>query len=116
MGSCLWPLINKSSFHGTTLHYINSEEIDAGPIIAIGRFPVSGKDSVLSLHIRNRIIGARLANYVAERVIRKERIQSRPQNGGKYYKLPAKEALRKNAGPRRFRGMTGIKWKTKTMN
>ena len=98
------------------MHYINSEEIDAGPIIAIGRFPVSGKDSVLSLHIRNRIIGARLANYVAERVIRKERIQSRPQNGGKYYKLPAKEALRKNAGPRRFRGMTGIKWKTKTMN
>lgn len=94
MGSCLWPLINKSSFHGTTLHYIDSDEIDAGPIIVTGRFPISEKDSVLSLHIKNRIAGAVLANYLTDKFIRNEEVSSKPQSGGRYYKLPKKESLK----------------------
>ncbi|MFZ3091838.1 MAG: formyltransferase family protein [Nitrospirota bacterium] len=94
MGSCLWPLINKAHFQGVTLHYIDSEEIDAGPIIASGRFPIKEKDSVLSLHIKNRIVAAVVANYIANRFFRNEAVKSKPQGGGEYHKLPQKKSLR----------------------
>ena len=94
MGSCLWPLIDGAPFQGITLHYIDSEEIDAGPIIASGRFNINGKDSVLSLHIKNRVVAAIIANYVVNRFYKNEKVRSISQGGGKYHKLPERKSLK----------------------
>ncbi len=94
MGSCLWPLIDGAPFQGVTLHYIDSEEIDAGPIIASGRFPIKEKNSVLSLHIKNRVIAAKIANYVINRFYRNENVGAMPQSRGKYHKLPERKSLK----------------------
>ncbi len=94
MGSCLWPLIDEAPFQGSTLHYIDSEEFDTGPIIACGRFPIEKKDSVFCLHIKSRIIAAALAVYVANGFDRDGRLGSRPQGEGTYHKIPGKESLK----------------------
>jgi len=95
MGSCIWPLIDDNEFHGTTLHYIDSDKIDVGPIITSGRFPIQSKDSALSLHIKSRIIAATLANYVLNRLSKGENVLSKSQVGGVYHKLPDKYSLKR---------------------
>ncbi|MCP4985046.1 MAG: hypothetical protein GY928_02940 [Colwellia sp.] len=95
MGSCLWPLIDKYPFHGPSLHYIKSEEFDVGPIIAVGRFNINPIESVLSLHIKSRIIAALLTDNLTSRLLENEEIKSRPQVNGKYHKLPTKIELQK---------------------
>ncbi len=94
MGSCLWPLIEGSHFHGLTLHYIDSQAIDTGPIIASGRFMIKEKDSVLSLHIKSRIISAIMLSYITNRFCRNEEVKAKTQIGGRYHKLPEKKHLK----------------------
>jgi hypothetical protein len=111
MGSCLWPLIDGAPFQGVTLHYIDSEEIDAGPIIAGGRYRICARDSVFSLHAKNRILGAALASYLARRFSRGERVLSRPQLRGKYHKLPKRASLKEM----KRRGHGYFSWSDRTI-
>jgi len=94
LGSCLWPLIEDHGYHGTSLHFIDSEKIDAGPLVAVGRTAVRPGDSVFSLHLKARIIGAKLAAQVIRRVAAREALVAKPQENGRYRRLPDKKLLK----------------------
>lgn len=95
MGSNLWPLIDGFPYHGASFHYITSEEIDVGPVIAAVRYPIRKGDSVLSLNVNSRIVAAHLINHVIGRFTNNGSVGARPQTGGIYHKLPGKDALKK---------------------
>ena len=95
MGSCLWPLIDGASHHGATLHLIDSEEIDVGPIIYSGRFPIKASDSVLALHIKSRIIAALLACRLTKELSQDGNLNFKIQRDGNYHKLPGRLDLQK---------------------
>src|SRR3989344_8011652 len=57
----LWPAIMKEETIGVTVHYINSEDLDTGPIIAEKRLPVIGGESVLGMDCRLVKEGIKLA-------------------------------------------------------
>jgi folate-dependent phosphoribosylglycinamide formyltransferase PurN len=94
MGSCLWPLIDGASHHGATLHLIDSEEIDVGPIIYSGRFPIQASDSVLALHIKSRMIAALLACRLIKEIYQAGYLKYKIQLDGNYHKLPGRKDLK----------------------
>jgi formyltetrahydrofolate hydrolase len=93
MGSCLWPFIEGSPYHGATLHRINSEEFDTGPLLYVGRYTISHKESVLSLHIKSRRIGAMLLQKLIDDRIAGLPVEDAVQNRRHYRKLPSRSEL-----------------------
>ena len=48
----LWPILKKEQTVGVSVHYINSERLDTGPILAEKKFPVIKGESVLGADCR----------------------------------------------------------------
>jgi methionyl-tRNA formyltransferase len=91
----LWPLINKEKKIGVTVHYINNEDLDVGPIISQKECPVIDGESVLGADCRLVREGVELAIksvYDIEEGVVKS-IDQEILGRGRYYGYPSKLEL-----------------------
>ncbi|WP_100657761.1 formyl transferase [Alteromonas flava] len=90
-----WSMLHGEREIGTTLHFIDSNKIDAGSIIAIARSEIDYDKSylhnVLSLYPQ----GVRLIVRAIERLAQDERLAAKPLDIslGRYFGLPDRQAL-----------------------
>ena len=73
-----WAILNREAEFGATIHFIEST-IDTGPIVAQERFPITDRDTGLSLLTRAIQCGQRLLVQIVERLLAGEALQARPQ-------------------------------------
>lgn len=91
----LWPRIKREKDVGVTVHYINNERLDVGPILAQKKIHVIPNESVLGLDCRLVRQGVELAIEVVHDIdagIAKGVAQEK-HGRGKYYSYPKKEEL-----------------------
>lgn len=92
----LWPLVKGEKKLGVTIHYINNENLDVGPILAQEEHPVVKGESVLGADCRLVREGVELAIktvYDIENGVSRS-IDQESFGRGKYYGYPTKEDLK----------------------
>lgn len=92
----LWPILRKEKVIGVTIHYINSERLDAGPILAEKKCFVEKNESVLGVDCRLMKEGI---NLIKDIVVKIENgtatsIPQEERGSGKYYSYPTKDDLK----------------------
>lgn len=90
----LWPMIKGAKSIGVTVHYINSEDLDAGPILKQKIAKIMPGESILSLDCRLFRIGIELAGDVV-REIEEGTAKTVAQDSGEgnYFSFPSRKDL-----------------------
>lgn len=92
-GPIFWSLVNKEKFVGATVHFID-EGIDTGKIILRKKIKVDDKDTEDSLYWKSAQAGSHLL-ISAIKGIKDKKIVPMENKGGKNFKIPTNEAVRK---------------------
>ena len=89
-----WSLLNHADHLGMTLHWIDSENIDDGPIIATTRQPVSGAHSYFRQTLSLYPEGAAILIAAINEIAGGSMPESQPNTGqGAYFSFPDSVAL-----------------------
>ncbi len=98
-----WELYNGERESGVSCHFM-SERLDAGPIIASRRFPVSPGETVYSLdRKKSEVVPSLLAEALDALVDDRVVLQENDLDRGAYYSVPSRDVLiafRKDRGGR----------------
>lgn len=87
-----WALVNGEKYSGITVHSIN-EGIDTGKIIAREKVEITNKDTEDTLYWKTVKIGTQLL-IKSIHDIELGRVKTIANQGGKYFSLPTKEAIK----------------------
>ena len=90
----VWAVINGSDQVGATVHYVDGETLDTGPILKSAAIARDPHESVLTLDCQLLRLGARLAAEVVTE-IENGTTQETPQdpNAGRYFSFPTRADL-----------------------
>lgn len=92
----IWAVINGCAEVGASIHYINDERLDAGPIIKVERIKRDANESVLALDCRLVRLAAGLAiDAIADIESGAVHAQVQDENAGAYYSYPTRQDLRR---------------------
>lgn len=83
-----WSLLNKEDKIGATIHIIDSEEIDTGPIIGSVSIPANPKMSLVRNIFSVYKSGIPYLSAIISSIAKNESIALSPQNNGTYYSFP----------------------------
>ncbi len=99
-----WELYNGERKSGVSIHFMN-ERLDAGPIIATRRFPISPGETIFSLDCKkSEVLPGLLAEALDALVEGRVILQENDPHRGAYYTVPPRETLMA------FRKVRGGRW------
>jgi len=92
----VWAVIEGHKVVGASVHYVDAETLDTGPVLKISRVERNADESALSLDCRLLCLGARLAiEATAEIESGKARAVVQDQKAGHYFSYPTRDDLRR---------------------
>jgi len=98
----IWAVIEGCKHVGASVHYIDSETLDTGPILKLARMERNAAESVLSLDCRLLRLGARLAIDAITEIENGTAVAvAQDQTAGRYFSYPSRHDMR------RFRQQNG---------
>lgn len=108
----IWAMIEGRDHVGATVHYIDSENLDTGPILKAEQTECRPGESVLALDCRVAALGAELAiDAIADIENGSARAVAQNMDAGRYLSFPTREdlALLRRRGRRLYRMRDFIK-------
>jgi methionyl-tRNA formyltransferase len=102
----IWAVIDGSDQVGASVHYVDGETLDTGPVLKLEALKRDPGDSVLSLDCRLLSLGARMTiDVIADIESGSARAVPQDPGAGQYHSFPTREDLRRfsNRGGRLYR-------------
>jgi len=92
----IWAVIEGHERVGATVHYVDAETLDTGPVLKVSGFERNADESALSLDCRLLRLGARLAiEAIAEIENGNARAVVQDEKAGHYFSYPTRDDLRR---------------------
>jgi methionyl-tRNA formyltransferase len=92
----VWAIINGSDRVGATVHYVDGETLDTGPILKLQAIERDPDESALSLDCRLLRLGAQIAvEAIAEIENGSAHAVAQDPDAGHYYSFPTREDLKR---------------------
>jgi methionyl-tRNA formyltransferase len=102
----VWAVIDGSDQVGASVHYVDGETLDTGPVLKLEALKRDPGDSVLSLDCRLLSLGARMTiDVIADIESGSARAVPQDPGAGQYHSFPTRDDLRRfsNRGGRLYR-------------